>query len=405
MALLRASELKPSLEFDLKTAPKVPKKFLKNKRAIVKNKDVLIAVKGATIASEKSVVYVETAPKDCIVNGSIFRFQCNEDALPKYVAYILDLPLLKEQMNHSLVANNAVNYLDKATLGSLKIPLPPLETQQQIIDIMDAAYRVKKQKETEAQRLLDSIDDYVLSELRIELPEFEHKMCFSVWAGEVEGRRLDAYYSQPKFRLKNQHVETSKYKCIQLGDLVTNLTNGKEFRNYSNSGHRYLRVSDLDRFHVNEQNIRYIDIKEIPQSIRLDKSKDILISRSGSLGLISKVLPKLENAVLSSHIFRVTINTDRVALDYLVTILRSFIGQFQFFHKNNGGVIPEINQAALKSIKVILPPFDIQQKIATEVQARVDKSEALKKQAQETLETAKAQVEKIILGDADAPIL
>ena len=45
-----------------------------------------------------------------------------------------------------------------------------VEIQNKIVTLMDKAFSQKKEKETESQRLLESINDYILDELRIKLP-------------------------------------------------------------------------------------------------------------------------------------------------------------------------------------------------------------------------------------------
>src|SRR3972149_215366 len=64
----------------------------------------------------------------------------------------------------------------------------PVVFKTEIVEIMQSAYSQKKQMEAEAQRLLDSIDDYVLDELGIKLPEFENKMFFIVDVEEINER-------------------------------------------------------------------------------------------------------------------------------------------------------------------------------------------------------------------------
>lgn len=158
-----------------------------------------------------------------------------------------------------------------------------------------------------------------------------------------------------------------------------------------------MRVTDLGEYDINDSDPRFVKVNKIHDKIKL-KDDDLLVSRSGSLGLVSSVTNKIKNAILSSHIFKISLNTNRVTTKYLEVFFRSSLGQFQFFQKNNGGIIPEINQPALKSIKVILPDFKTQDKIAEEVKRRMQKVEQLQKEAKEVLEKAKQEVENIILG-------
>lgn len=137
-----------------------------------------------------------------------------------------------------------------------------------------------------------------------------------------------------------------------------------EIRTYSENGYRYLRVSDLGEHGIENDNPRYVDVEEIPDRVRLT-SDSFLISRSGSLGLVSVIKDEIRDAILSSHIFKVSLDTTKIRPEYLEALLRSQIGQLQFFQNNNGAVIPEISQTALKSIRVILPPSNIQNHIVS----------------------------------------
>ena len=142
------------------------------------------------------------------------------------------------------------------------------------------------------------------------------------------------------------------------------MKNGVEIRTYSESGYRYLRVSDLGKHGIENDNPRYVDVEEIPGKIKLTNNS-FLVSRSGSLGLVSGIEDEIKEAILSSHIFKVSLDTTKIRPEYLETFLRSQIGQFQFFQNNNGAVIPEISQTALKSIRVVLPPSNIQNHIVS----------------------------------------
>ena len=137
-----------------------------------------------------------------------------------------------------------------------------------------------------------------------------------------------------------------------------------EIRTYSESGYRYLRVSDLGEHGIENDNPRYVDVEKIPNRVRLTNDS-FLISRSGSLGLVSVVKDEIRDAILSSHIFKVNLDTTKIRPEYLEAVLRSQIGQLQFFQNNNGAVIPEISQAALKSIRIVLPPPNIQNHIVS----------------------------------------
>ena len=217
-----------------------------------------------------------------------------------------------------------------------------------------------------------------------------------VYANETSGRRGDPHFHQPQYRAFKQALEVGKYQVTSLSNLITDLKNGVEMRTYADYGHRYLRVSDLGQHGIENYDPRYVTAEEIPDKIRLT-SDSFLISRSGSLGLVSVIEEEIREAILSSHIFKVDLDTTIIRPKYLEILLRSQIGQTQFFQNNNGAVVPEISQSALRSIGVVVPPLDIQERIADEVVRRQSEVAKLRQEADAIVESAKREVEQILL--------
>lgn len=300
-----------------------------------------------------------------------------------------------------LAPQSAQKNINYQQLSPVPIVIPPLAIQQKISDLFHQAHNQKQQKEQKAQALLDSIDGYLLNALGITLPVQDNsleKRMFTVPFSEVAGRRLDVFYNSPKHTNKHESLKKSKFSLLKIRDISTSVLNGKEFREYSDGGYRYLRVSDLDKFDISNHNPRFIELSNFPESIRLSKS-DILISRSGSLGLVSVVTDEILDSVLSSHIFKLSLDVKVVMPEYVEGYLRSTLGQFQFFQKNNGGIIPELNQSALKDISVIVPPLKKQTEIATHITQIRAQAKQLQAEAANLLASTKADIERMILGE------
>ena len=70
---------------------------------------------------------------------------------------------------------------------SFLLPLPSLEIQNYIVEIMQSADIKKREKEVEARQCLDDIDNYILEELKIELPEKKKRTLQSrIFTSKVE---------------------------------------------------------------------------------------------------------------------------------------------------------------------------------------------------------------------------
>lgn len=195
---------------------------------------------------------------------------------------------------------------------------------------------------------------------------------------------MDPSFYKEEFKELLFKMNNSQFKTLAFKELIKSVTNGIEIRNYSKTGYRYLRVSDLSENGIINKNTRIVDVPKIPSKIKLLYS-DFLISRSGSLGLVNVVNKEIVDAILSSHIFRVRLDTKLINPLYLEIFFRIKIGQIQFFRFNNGGVIPEINQTSLKRITIILPPLETQQKIITLYQTAYIMKQQKEKEAKELL--------------------
>lgn len=283
--------------------------------------------------------------------------------------------------------------LDYAALRSI-----PIILNDDVPDIMKQAYEKKLEKEKEAQTLLESIDTYLLQELGIILPPKDKDLfksrIFYVNSSSTLNSRFDPNYYQGEQEFSDS-ISKGKFLIYDFGKLILSIANGVEMRTYSEKGYRYLRVSDMSKNGIVDENVRYVSVDSIPHKIKLSLN-DLLISRSGSLGLVDVVTDEIVESILSSHIFRVRLSHS-VNEYYIQEFLRSSLGQHQFFKLNNGGIIPEIDQNALSRIKVCIPPRTKQDEIAAYIKQLRTKAKELLLEADQILAAAKEEVERILL--------
>lgn len=278
----------------------------------------------------------------------------------------------------------------------------PIIEDKRILQITDKVIAQKQKNEAEADKLLSSIDDYLLKELGIKLPEppentLKNRM-FVTSIRTITNDRFDPYHHQVGFIKIIEAIRKAKYPVSNFKHYIADLKNGVEIRNYvEEGGIRYLRVTDLGKNGLNHKSPRFVLEQEIPDRIKLNENC-ILISRSGSLGLVNIVEPEIENSILSSHIFKIELKTEKLLPVYLEAYLRSEVGQSEIFRNNNGGVIPEINQDALKSILIVCPPIDKQKEIAKHITGIRQQAQQLKDNTTELLKKASEEIEEILLN-------
>ncbi len=380
-------------DFEIKQfiTPEFHKKLARSK---VTSGDVLIAVVGATLGVTG---YVPDGIKEANINQNVARVRIKDDDIDgKYLAIVLASNIGQKQLLRNATLTTQA-YLNNQQLENIRIPFFPLSIQTQIVEIMQSAHNQKKQKEAEARGLLASIDDYVLDELGIKPPEVEDKMCFVVDSEEVRENRADAYYYQPRFTKLIEAIQQAPFKNHTLEVISTQIINGLDFREFTETGIPYLRVSNIKPNSFDISDVKFIPAFSISKDIELD-SGDLLITRKGTYGNSVIVDDEQKRMVISSEIFRVVLKRDNVNPHYIAIYLNSNITKQLFNRISAGGIMGHLSQDALKNIQIILPPLEIQNKIAYEIKRRISEAERLKTEASKIIEEAKKKVEEMILG-------
>ena len=370
------------------------KKDIHNKKlksSKLKKGDVLIAIVGATIGQ----VSIYDYDKKANINQAIALVRLKEEVNPGYVKAFMISTLGQKQLNRIKrpVARANIN-LDE--IRGIKIILPSLEIQNKIVSIMEHAYKEQKNKEEEISEFLDSINDYVLDELGIKLPELKDKMTYVVYADDAKENRIDAYYYQPKFDEIKKATNDAKYPLASLKNISASLINGLDFRKFSDEGVSYARVGNIKPNKIDLKNIKYIPIFNISKEIKLE-TNDLLITRKGSFGIAATVTEENKNIIISSEIFKIRLLIDKVNPYYISSVLNTKLFKMNFDRIKTGGIMGHISQKALLDLKIPLPSLPTQNKIAEEVKKRIQKAEQLQKESKEEIEKAKQEVEKIIL--------
>ena len=313
--------------------------------------------------------------------------------------------------------------LSQDAIKSIKIPLPPLEIQQQIVDLYEKAYTEKQQKEAEAQRLLDSIDDYLLGELGITLPKEDEHLpqntdknssynldndnplvkkgrLFLTNLSEVTGKRIDPDYYSIYYMKIIKSIEGSYYKTEAIGKYCGFISG------YAFSSNDYIGQSDCILITIKNisKNIITLEDKTFLPSQYYEMypkfrvlENDLLIAMTGAtigkVGIYNsckKSLLNQRNGIIRSK----NLNTF-----YLMNLLNLDIYQKLILRNSVGGAQPNISGKEILKINIPIPSLQKQNEIAVHISKIRSKANALKKEGKEILEQAKQEVERMILGN------
>lgn len=330
-----------------------------------------------------------------------------EDILPEYLTIILNIYQERKVFFNTCINWNNQSGINTEMLKQYKIPVPKINIQQNIIDIMDNAYKLKKEKEGEAKRLLDSIDRYLLDELGIKVPARDTTLknrIFTRKFSEISGDRFDCSYNQEYYKkLQNNILFNTEYFQIKnLGELLEYIEKGIEVgsENYVQQGIPFIRVSDIDNFGINyhtaNKYISYDLYKELKKKFQ-PKNNELLYSKDGTIGICLKV-EDIKECIISGAILRLVFK-EELCIDFIQNFLSLSVVQKLINRESIGAVIRHLNIDKFLNLKVPVPPVEIQEKISNEILSRKAKALRLQNEARKLLEEAKYQVENIIFGE------
>ncbi|MEY4926687.1 MAG: hypothetical protein RI894_1123, partial [Bacteroidota bacterium] len=192
-------------------------------KMIVRNDDILVSTtrpnRGAIALLKEDKIQVAST------GFAVLRHLKRGDILKPFLYLMLRQNFILQQMEQR---SSGGNYpaITAEELKQIQIPLPPLATQQHIVEKMEAAYAAKKAKEAEAAEMLGSIDAYLLSALGITLPETAKKQTtFFICSEMVSGGRFDPfYYLHQAYKIEGGIYHNKTLKAIAFLDKGQSIT-------------------------------------------------------------------------------------------------------------------------------------------------------------------------------------
>jgi len=312
--------------------------------------------------------------------------------LPEFLALCINSKLIYLQFER-VIKGAGVPDLHLEDIRDIKIPVPPLEVQKQIIEKFEAAYNAKRAKEAEAKRLLDGIDAYLLERLGIETPATtETKRFFYRKLSEITGSRFDA----------------NSYHAERLAAIEA-VKNGK----YSSNKLKFL--TDFPKTIVSETALPYIGL----ENIESNTGNFIETSEKQSFGsaivfsknqiLFPKLRPYLNkvyyaefDGVCSTEFHILDSKGEGLINEFLANVLRSKIIVSQTKHLMSGNTLPRLQTEDIENLLIPLPPVEVQEEIAAHIQSIRTRAKELEEDAKAEVERAKVEVEQMILGEVSA---
>ena len=343
---------------------------------ILNENDIVIARSGATVG--KAYIH-KLLPYTCVYAGYLIRFVVDsEKILPDYLFAYTQLSPYKEWVN-AIQRPSAQPNINAEEYQSLEIPLPNLSKQQEIVAYINAAYTQKQAKEAEAQQLLDSIDDYLLKELGITIPnvdnELNNRIFYSSFS-KIEGNRIDPIYSL----YLGKNASSTEYKNISLRSIA-----------------HIVKGNALSSSDVEDGNIPVIAGGQTsPYSHNQANYEGNVITVSAS-GAYAGYVWYHDNPIYATDCCVIFSKDElRFMTKYLFEVLK--LQQKGIYRSQTGAAQPHVYTADLQMLNIPTVPITKQQEIVTYIADIRTRAKALQAEGKAILDNAKRKVEQMIIG-------
>ena len=357
----------------------------------LKKNDILMAIVGATIGKIGVYLY----DREANINQAICGVRLKDSISPFFVQAFYQTSIGQKILERTKRPVARAN-LNLEEIGRLPIPLVNDAIQCQVVERLQKGIELKKQKESEAQLLLDSIDSYILNELGITLPQITKNLRSRIFLSSFEafvGNRFDPYYHNAYFeKAFKQLKESSNYKLVRLSDISTLITSGitpksgGEDYTDSEQGIAFIRSGNIDIMgEVDFDNLLYIK-KEI-HNTRMKSSKvregDIMIAIVGAtIGQVG-IYHSSREANINQAIALVRLK-EGYNSEYVKEVIKSSIGQLNLDRLKRPVARANINLEEISSMLIPVPDIKIQNEIVKSIVS--------------IRQQAKQEIERIILG-------
>ena len=341
---------------------------------------------------------VLVAPADGICTGEIVPFSVYGNIAPQYIVYVLTCPHVDYVIN-SVTYGVKMPRVGTQTMAELLIPLPPLSEQQRIV--------------AKLEEILPLIDRYEAAWNKLEEfnKRFPGDMQKSILQLAIQGKLVEQRPEEGTGEELFQQIQTEKqalikagkikkekplpdiaedeipfdvpesWKWIKLGEIASVL-GGKRIPagrtlTTEDTGHKYIRISDMKNGSVLTDNLLYVPTDIYPSISRyVIHKEDVYITVAGTIGRVGKIPPEIDGANLTENADRLVFGI--VDQEWLIKCLESSLIQQQIKNVTTKVGQPKLAIKRIQELLLPLPPLAEQKRIVAKLEEILPLCERLK---------------------------
>ena len=291
--------------------------------------------------------------KKVIVSPLYNVFSVSPNLERQYLYYYLKSDFVLQRIK-AVATGSVRDNLKLSMLYEFPIELPKLENQRKIVKILDKVSDVIEKKEQELKQLNTLV-----------------KSRFVEMFGDSK-------------------INPNNYPICQLSEYINFLTSGSRgWAKYCiDSGREwFITIKNVKDCNISVDNMQSINAPDNAEAKRTKVQEgDLLISITADLGRTGVITKEIaeHGAYINQHLTRICLNQAILNPLYVAYFMGTPAGKEQFESKNQSAVKAGLNFNSINSLKIMIPPMDVQNKFVSFVN-QVNKSKSkIQKSLEET---------------------
>lgn len=286
---------------------------------------------------------------NCICNQQINAIIPNKKVNNKFLAYSI---FSKKEML-SLIANApVVPIINKNDFSNIKLSIPPLQTQHQIVEELDCLTSIIEKQKKQLE----------------ELDNLAQAIFYDMFGDPIENEK--------------------GWSIKKIKDISLSVNYGTSSPSTEDGKYKYLRMNNITaKGTIDLSSIKYINVPPEDLEKYVVRKGDILFNRTNSKELVGKTALYTfgEDMIIAGYIIRLRV-IDSIALPIFLSSYLNTSCIKEYFRSIAKGAVNQsnINSKQLLSTSVFIPPLPLQQQFASKIEAIEKQKELIKKSIKET---------------------
>jgi type I restriction enzyme S subunit len=259
----------------------------------------------------------------------------NKSVLPEYIYYFIRQQNFRNLAKQNMCGGVGQQRVPEDFIKTYYLPLPALSEQRRIVEILDQAdalRRMRAEADAKAERILPALFIKMFGDPATNPMGWDVILVEKLFSKERSGTKCGPFRSALK-----------KHEYVNNGVPVWGIDNIKP-NQFLESGSLFITPT------------KYEELKSYSV-----EPGDVIISRAGTVGRMCVAQPQQSPSIISTNLIRLTLDKKHISPEYFTSLLSYFPASVnQLRASGDDGAYSFMNTTILKSLKIPLPPFELQ---------------------------------------------